>query len=111
MRNNQAHKENIDKKVQQRIKIQNKVLNKNATSIDSNKKEILQDNGKSLDDKYSIDYRKERAKLRNEVMENMRNRMKLIDGSRKGESDYHNMNNKLIKQNIFPDVPLEKLNL
>lgn len=101
MRNNQMHKENIEKKLQQRFEIQKKVITKVISSTDYSKKEALQDNGNSIHEKYSIDYRKEREKVRNQVLENMRNKMK-INPDKKGLSDYYEMNNKLINQNICP---------
>ena len=103
------HKENIDKKVQQRMENQNKAMSKVISSTDYAKKESLQDSGNSLNEKYSIDYRKEREKARNLVLENMRNKMNVNPG-RKDISDYHDMNNKLIKENIIPQTPLKKWN-
>jgi len=101
-------KGNIDKKIQNRIEIQNKVSNKVATSMDFSKKEVLQENGQlSLDEKYSIDYRKERARIQNALLENKKNKMKLYDTNRKELSDYYDMNNKLIKENVF-EIPSEK---
>lgn len=107
MKLNQMHKENIDKKVQQRMEIQNKVMSKVISSTDYSKKEALIDNGNTLHDKYSIDYRREREKVRNQVLENMRNKMN-VDPGRKEILDYHEMNNKLIKENNIPSAPLKK---
>lgn len=107
MRNNQMHKENIDKKVQQRMEIQNKAMSKVISSTDYSKKEVLQDNGNSLHDNFAIDYHRERVKVRNQVLENMRNKMNINPG-RKEVSDYHEMNNRLINENVIPKSPLKK---
>jgi hypothetical protein len=107
MKNNQKHRESIDKKVQQRMEIQNKAMTKVITSDDYSKKEALQDKGNSIQEKYSIDHRRERVKIRNQVLENM-NRKINIHPVRKDVSDYHEMNNKLIKENIFSNKISQK---
>jgi len=109
MKNNQTHKDNIDKKIQNRLEFQNKTLNKITTSIDNSKKDILQENSQiSLNEKYSIDYRKERSKIRNDLMEKMRDQISFKDIGRKGIDNYHEMNEKLIKENICPKPPVDK---
>ena len=111
MKNNKLQKDNIDKKIQQRIDVGNKVLNKVVIGTDTNKKEVLQNKSNvSLDERFSIDYRKERAMLKTSVLDNLRNKMNHNDNNNRSDvNDYYEMNNKLIKENIYPKIPTEKL--
>ncbi len=81
------HKENIDKKIQGRLEVQNKIMTKIISSTDNSKKEVLIDKGNSLP-MNAIDYRKEREIVRNQVLENMRSKLNVNPG-RKDVSDYY----------------------
>lgn len=100
-------KENLEKKIKEREKASNIVMNKITMVKNTKQKDILQDREKHtsiISDKNTLtrDYRKERAEAKAQAIENLKNQMRIPKSAKKAQDSYEAMNNRLINKSLNP---------
>lgn len=104
---NKIGKDNMNKKIQEREKMANMVMNKITMDKNTQNKDILQNNQYENDmilenNTLSRDYRKEKAMEITKSIENRKKNMKIPRSDKRGIDNFEAMNNKLIYENMRP---------